>query len=434
MRITIIALGSRGDVQPWIALGKGLVKEGHAVRLATHLAMASLVTAYGIEFSALDDEPAGFFETPGGQRLYEAHGNAFRFASRLARYLAPSVDTYMQRSLDACADADVIVASHVSLLIGYSVAEKLDRPLIVTFLFPTFLSTTAFPEVTSFTLPQRPRFLGQALNQLSHVAARRVFWRLFTPAVNQARQRVAHLPPLPGKPVVLNALPDHADLILLCYSSLLLPRPPEWDETVQITGFCTLNPPENWQPDPQMVDFLQAGPAPIYIGFGSMSSGRFEETFQMTVAALTELKQRGIILVSSEYMSDHRFSEQIYVTTGVPHEWLFPQMSAIVHHGAPGTTAVSLAAGKPTLVIPHNPDQYFWGARIAALGIGPKPLLRARLSARKLAARLAQTLEDQAMRQKAAALGEKLRQENGVAQAISSLKQKLLLLFLHPLL
>ena len=420
MRITILALGSRGDIQPYMALSKGLNSAGHSVRLATHAAFATLVRSHDIEFFPLDDEPREFFHTERGRASLHGNTHAFVYLYRLVRMFDPLVDGYMQHSGEACKDADAIIVTQLSFLIGYSVAEKLQKPLVATFLQPSLLPTKAFPEPTASRMPQHPQALGETLNYQSHLGAGTIFWKLFTPAVNRARKRIYDLPPL-SKESLFATLPDHVALVLYGYSPVLLPKPGDWGKTTYVTGFWMLEHPQVWQPEPGLVDFLRSGPPPVYIGFGSMSSYHPSKTLHIVMEAVYRINQRGIILVEKDYMESQKLSEQIYITNGVPHDWLFPHMGAIVHHGGAGTTAASLAAGKPTLVVSHIVDQQFWGDRVAALGAGPRPLSRRHLSIEKLAKTLDSVIGNEDMKSKAEEVAKSLLKENGVKEAIHAI-------------
>jgi sterol 3beta-glucosyltransferase len=420
MRITILAIGSRGDIQPYIALSKGLSDAGHRVRLATHAAFATLVRSHSIEFFPLDDEPHEFFQTDRGRASLNGNTNAFVYLYRLVRMLDPLIDGYMQRGGEACKDADSIIVTYLSFLLGYSLAERLKKPLIATFLQPSLLPTKAFPEPTTFRLPQRPHSLGETLNYQSHLGAGTIFWKMFTPAVNRARKSIYHLPPLP-KESLFATLPEHVALVLYGYSPHLLPKPDDWGTTVHVTGFWILEQAQTWQPEPDLVDFIQTGPAPVYIGFGSMSSYHPTDTLHIAQETLFRTRQRGIVLVEKDYMRAQKISEQVYVTNGVPHDWLFPRMSVIIHHGGAGTTAASFMAGKPTIVISHIVDQQFWGDRVAFLGAGPRPLSRRHLSVSKLEQVLLSVIGNEEMKTKASEVGKRLREENGVQQAVQAI-------------
>jgi sterol 3beta-glucosyltransferase len=420
MLVTVIAIGSRGDVQPYLALSQGLIEAGYAVRLVTHAAFETLAREYAIPFFPLEEDVQDFFQPAHVSKVLDAGENALLFTYRLARFTDPLVTLYMQRCWEACQDADVIIVTFLSLLIGYSTAERLNKPLVATFLQPTLLPTKFLPEVAPH-LPQWPPLLANLLNYHSRLMAGTIFWRLFTPAVNRARQHVFHLPPLPRRSL-LASLPRVVDLLLYAYSPLVVPRPPDWEETTQITGFWSLGVPSGWQPDPSLVEFLEAGPPPIYVGFGSMSSHRSDETFALVKKALTLAGQRGVMLIEKTQGSDQRYSDNLYVTNGVPHEWLFPRMQAIVHHGGAGTTAASLRAGVPTIIIPHVADQRFWGERVARLGVGPQPVSRRHLSATKLAELLHAVGRNQDMQRKAQEVGAALRREHGVGQAVQAIQ------------
>ncbi len=420
MIITVIAIGSRGDVQPYLALSQGLIEAGYTVRLVTHAVFETLAREYAIPFFPLDDDVQDFFQPESVRKVLEAGENALLYTSRLACFISPHVTPYMQRCWEACQDADVIIVTFLSLLIGYSIAERVNKPLVATFLQPTLLPTRFLPEVAPH-VPQWPPLLANLLNYHSHLIAGAIIWQLFTPAVNRARQHVFHLPPLPRRSI-FPSLPHVVDLLLYAYSPLVIPRPPDWEGTTQVIGYWPLGVPSGWQPDPALVEFLKAGPPPIYVGFGSMSPHRSDETIDLVTKALALAGQRGVMLIERTEGSDQRRSDTLYVTNGVPHEWLFPRMQAIVHHGGAGTTAASLRAGVPTIIVPHVADQRFWGERVAKLGVGPKPVARHRLSAHKLADMFHAVGGNQGMQRRAQEVGAALRKENGVVQAVQAIQ------------
>lgn len=420
MKITIIAIGSRGDIVPYIALSQGLISAGHAICFATHMAFKELVRGYDIPFFALDDEPKEIFQTEDGAKLLAQGTNPYRFAQQFAHRVAALMPLYMRRSQEACQEADTIIVALASLLIGHAIAEKYQKRLVVTMLQPMLLSTATLPEPTSPRLPQKPRLLGKAMNQLSHILARQYTGFLFLPAANAARKSLFDLPPLARS--FYATLPDVADLILCGYSSLLVPRAADWGAKIHTTGFWVPRSQEAWQPERELVDFLDAGSAPVYIGFGSMSPYHPIETVEMVEQALTQIGQRGILLVDPSAFSAQKRSDILYLTHGTAHNWLFPRVQAIVHHGGAGTTAAGLRAGIPTIIVPFISDQWFWGYQVAHAGAGPRPISRKRLTAKKLAEKLDAVIHDQEMKRKARELGIKLSSENGVDQAVKAIE------------
>ncbi|GCE12427.1 glycosyltransferase [Tengunoibacter tsumagoiensis] len=419
MNITIIAIGSRGDIAPYIALSQGLINAGHTICLATHQAYAELVRSYHIPFFPLDDDAKDLFQEEGGEQLLAKGINPYRFAQHVAHRIAHFTPQYMQRAQEACRESDTVIVALASLLIGSTIAEKYQKRLIITILQPMLLSTAALPEPTSPWLPQKPPLLGKTMNLFSHMMAQYYTGWLFLPAANAARKKLYSLPPLPRS--FYATLPNLTPLLLCAYSPLLVPKPTDWSETIHITGFWMTKHPESWQPDNELIDFLSTGPAPIYIGFGSMSPYHPLQTIEMVEETLTQIGQRGILLVDKYIYKTQKRSDRLYLINDVAHDWLFPRMQAIVHHGGAGTTAASLSAGVPTIVIPHISDQWFWGERVVQLGAGPQPISRKHLTSQKLAEHLHSVLHNQKMRQKAREIGNRLQNEDGVDQAVKAI-------------
>jgi UDP:flavonoid glycosyltransferase YjiC (YdhE family) len=212
--------------------------------------------------------------------------------------------------------------------------------------------------------------------------------------------------------------------ILCAFSKHVVARPWDWHENVQITGFLFLDDESGWSPPQALVDFLKAGPPPVYIGFGSMVTGKEDEVSQIAFEALRISGQRGIILsgwggVGKGETPDHN----VFVVESVPHAWLFPRMAAVVHHGGAGTLGAGVRAGIPSIIIPHYADQFFWSNRINKLGVGPRWIPRTKLTAQKLARAITQAVTDQTMREKARQLGEAVRAEDGVGSAAAAIEK-----------
>jgi UDP:flavonoid glycosyltransferase YjiC (YdhE family) len=172
-----------------------------------------------------------------------------------------------------------------------------------------------------------------------------------------------------------------------------------------------------------LVAFLESGPPPIYVGFGSMSQENPEATTRLVVEALAQTGQRGILSAGWGALARQDMPESIFLADPMPFSWLFPRMSAVVHHGGAGTTAHGLRAGVPSIVIPFFADQPFWGRRVSDLGAGPLPIPLKKLTAAKLAGAIRQAVSDEKMRQRAAGLGVVIQAEDGVANAVSAIEQ-----------
>lgn len=196
-------------------------------------------------------------------------------------------------------------------------------------------------------------------------------------------------------------------------------------EWIQVTGYWFLDRPAGWQPTAELVDFIEAGPPPVYVGFGSMNNREAEVMARTVVDALAMAKQRAVIATGWGSLGDAALPETVFKVDAVPHDWLFPRMAAVVHHGGAGTTAEGLRAGVPSVIVPFIVDQPFWGARIRALGVGPDPIPLRRLTAGRLAQAIRSAATDPGMRQRARHLGAALRAEDGLACAVKLLREHL---------
>jgi sterol 3beta-glucosyltransferase len=421
MRITLIAPGSQGDVRPYVALGMGLKVDGHTVCLATNLNFETLVRQHGLEFHPLHGDTEALMRDPEvGNAL--AKNNPIAQLSLLKKKLIVLNEQWVRDCLEACRGADLVMGGFGGVITGQPVAEKLGIPFVQAWLVP-FLPTREFPAVS---FPTIRTWLGGRLNHPSHVLGWRwLAWPMQRASVNAARQSVLGLPPAPKPDGPLAWLNERKYPVLNGFSPHVVPRPADWGAHIHITGYWFLDPPSDWQPPAGLVEFLQAGPPPVYVGFGSMSHGGPAASLRathMVVKALQLAGQRGILLAGWGGLSQADLPDSVYIVDSIPHSWLFPQVAAVVHHGGAGTTAAGLRAGVPTITVPFiSLDQNFWGWRVADLGVGLPPIPSRRLTAKRLARAITAAVTDPLMRQRAAELGEKIRLEDGVAQAVAIL-------------
>ena len=214
--------------------------------------------------------------------------------------------------------------------------------------------------------------------------------------------------------------------LLYAYSNYVLPKPSSWSNEIQVTGYWFLEPEKDWKPPTDLVDFLNGGSPPVYIGFGSMSDRdpeyiTKEYITKIVLAALEKTKQRGIISKGWGGISNTDLGDRLFTINSVPHDWLFPKCAAIVHHGGAGTTAASLKAGVPSIIVPFFSDQPFWGNRVADLGVGTKPIAQKELTVDKLSAAIDTVINDNKMRDRSAHLGKQICAENGVKNAVTAI-------------
>ena len=416
MQIAIIAMGSRGDIQPYIALGKGLKAASHSIRLITHENFEGLVRSHGLAFCPVKGNVQEFMETPEMQALLEK-GDFLAINALASKASQRAAIDWAEGGLAACLGVDLLVAGVGGLFLGLALAEKLQLPLLQAYIFP-FTPTKAFP-ATLF--PHRISKLGGAINRLSHQLFRQIMWQGSRKGDQLARQRVLSLPKAPFLGPYNSAYFQRFP-ILYGLSPSVIAKPADWHKT-HLTGYWFLDEAPDWTPPAALLDFLQQGSPPVFIGFGSMRSRDPEKTANLVLNAIALTGQRGILQSGWGGLSKTDLPNQVFMVDSIPHSWLFPRMSAVVHHGGAGTTAAGLRAGVPSIVIPFFGDQPFWGQRIADLGVGPAPLPRKKLTAERLADLIHSAVTDQVMRQRAAHLGARIRNEDGVAHAVTIVQE-----------
>jgi sterol 3beta-glucosyltransferase len=294
----------------------------------------------------------------------------------------------------------------------HHVVEKLGTPGLPAYLQPA-TPTRAFPPVLA---PAGFSFGGWH-NRLTFVLGEQFFWGLMRRNMNAVRREVLDLPPLPYR-APLAKLRKRNNLTLYGYSPTLLPKPSDWPSATHVTGYWSLQRDDGWEPPDELLTFLEAGPAPVYVGFGSMHARDAEQQTRVVVEALARAGQRGVVLTGWGALTDTDLPSHVFGIRSVPHEWLFPRTSAVVHHCGAGTTGAGLRAGIPTVPVPFFADQPFWGRCLASLGVASRPIPLERLSVKRLAEAIHQVTTTDSVRERAAAVGEQVRSEQGIARAV----------------
>ncbi len=417
MNITILCLGSRGDMQPYLALAVGLQQAGHRVTLAAPARAVAWVQAYGVTAHPLRFDLQAFLQKPEIQAVLNGR-NIFRQLQLMRGDLHTGMLQVLADSWEATRTADYVVASSF----GYGGAEAASQrrvPLAYAFLSPFVPATRAFP---TFLLPVRFS-LGGAYNYLTYALMLRAVWPTFARPLNAWRASQLGLPPWRSIGQMLGAQRGLGIAWLYGFSPSVLPKPPDWADDHHVTGYWFLHAPPAWQPPADLLRFLDAGAPPVYVGFGSMRPAGPETQTHLIRRALELSGQRGVLLTHSGALTRLAASPNLFYVDDVPHDWLFPRMAAVVHHGGAGTTAAGLRAGVPSLVTPFIGDQHAWADRVHRLGVGPRVGGLKQLTADKLAQAIDTAVTDPTLRARAAALGEKIRAEDGVAAAVEIIQR-----------
>jgi sterol 3beta-glucosyltransferase len=399
-----LTVGSRGDVQPYIALGVGLKAAGHSVAVATADQFADFVTRFGLEHRPVSAE---FMELANSQQGAQAISGKTSSRLALMKQVMPMLRRMLDHAWRAAQDSQAIVY-HPKALGGYHIAEKLNIPAFLAIAAPAFSPTREFanPLLTATNF-------GALLNRWSYGLLSFASIAPYRNMINQWRKDMLGLSPFKDDDVL------HGQRVprLYFYSPQLLPTPADWDSSSMATGFWFLNQQNGWQPSAELARFLEAGPAPIYVGFGSMPAEDAEAKTRIVVDAVRQSKQRAVMATGRGGLAAQNGAKDIFVLDAAPHDWLFPRMSAVIHHGGAGTTGEGLRAGRPTVICPFFGDQPFWGKRVALAGVGPEPIPQKQLTTARLAQAIAATT-DKGMCVRAEALGAKIRAEQGVQRAV----------------
>lgn len=408
MKITLMAFGSRGDIQPFLALAVALRERGHNVMLAAPDDFEEHFKAHGITYTVIPLNTKAVIDRFSAKRSKRA-GVTFATVRAFFTEVVPELRRAFRTAADVFAEsakgADLIISHGFLVPYALAVHQRLNIPLMLGIAAPIVTSREFSPILASVPFGKR------YLYPLSYyMLSRMVTFMMIGPA-NAYRQRVG-LPPLPGSKTIQTLLQAKVP-ILMHYSKHLMPVPPDWNANVQVVGQWTLTTQEDWTPPEALSAFLAQGEPPVYIGFGSMTVAHPE---QMVRTISTALRLAGLRGVMQTGWAGLVHEDEHLITIGdVPHDWLFPRMAAIVHHGGSGTTHSALRAGKPALIVPFSADQPFWGRRLAELGVGVPPIAPRNLTAERLAEALRTLTQDTAMRQRAADLGELLRAEDGLS-------------------
>src|SRR5262245_52996782 len=410
MHIVIGTVGTRGDVQPCVALGKGLRTAGFRVTVATHPDYQAFVTSHGLGFRPVGGSFRQIMESDLGRAWLESGDNLLRYA-RLGRELfLPVQRRWLDDALTVADDADAVVYYPMAAAFLHA-AERRGVPAVAVAFVPWIPSGQS----DSPLLPRLrlvPSWCRRRLGDLAHV----LMWQPFMPLHHEYREklglpRVRHLS-LSGYAFARGV--PHVHL----FSEAVQPRPADWPAWATVAGFCFLDAPRAWSPPAELVRFLDAGPPPVYVGFGSMTGSDPESLAWLAVEAARKAGQRAVLVRGWGGLGGAHPGEDVFLIDDVPHDWLFPRMAALVHHGGVGTLAAGLRAGRPTVVTSFFGDQPYWGRRVEALGVG-KAIPRWKLTADRLAEAIRAAAGDPKIRRAAAAMGERLRSEDGLARAVA---------------
>lgn len=409
MRILILTLGTRGDVQPYVALGSQLRDRGHDVTISTGRGFGAMIEAQGLRAAPISTDVRALLQSPEIQRaLRTLRGKVAAWRTSKAMVRQQLDDTWdVARALQP-----ETIVYHPKAFVAPYLARALGAQAIPSFLQPGYVPTGAFIPAL---LPGAD--LGPTVNKLINRGIVHLMQVAFSAALRDWLARQPTFADARPLDVLAGYHPAGAPVLRLhAFSRHLVPRPEDWSEREQVTGYWFMPEGRAWTAPAALEAFLAAGPPPVYVGFGSMPSEDAGRTTGLVVDALEQAGCRGIISTGWGGLCGAAATDRLYVLDAVPHDWLFPRCSVVVHHGGAGTTHEALRWGRASVVCPVFGDQPFWARRVAALGAGPAPLSQKRLTAKRLAEAVS-AAQGPAMTAQAAAVGTKIRTEAGAETA-----------------
>ena len=410
MKITMLCVGSTGDVRPYIILGRELKARGYDVAICAFSIFEEMALREGLRFKPLPGDAKRFMGS------FMTGSNGVMFLKQAKDALVELMNPMLTALENAVEDAEVIIGSYLGQVFQ-SLAEVKRVPYIQTQYFP--MDENKLAPIASAPGQRAGMAWNLATYRLGHLLVsilEKYYLDDWREKHGMSPRRLTTAPSY--------ELNGHTVPVLYAMSPLIMPRPANWGENIHMTGFWMGRLESSYEPEPELKAFLEAGDAPIYIGFGSMVSEEMGETLE---AVLDAIRRSGVRAILSTGWGGAQVPQRddLYVAEYVPHDWLFQHVSAVVHHGGAGTTAAGILAEKPTLIIPFGGDQPFWGNRAYTLGIGPKPIPRDKLNADRLTRAFTDLTTTKKYRVAARELGLRLRMENGVQTAADLIEHEL---------
>lgn len=414
MKITMIAIGSTGDVRPYMLLGRELHARGHKVTIASFEPFEKMITEAGLRFFRISGDVVEMMSN-----IMKPGGNGVRIISSLEKTIRDIAPVLLGDLMRSCEGADALICTFFGSMY-YSIAEKYRIPCIQTHYFP--MDNNSAVPISSSPF----QHLGRVWNSASYKIGYLLIGTLEKRYLSDWRRENGMAPrKLHTRPDYVSG--GHTVPVIYAVSPLVLARPKQWDEHIHMSGFWYDDEPCRWEPPQDLKDFMDAGETPIYVGFGSMVSGDMNRLYARVLRALRAARVRAVVSTGwgGENLRLKSNSRIYFADDYVPHDWLFPRVKAVVHHGGAGTTASGLRAGKPTLVIPFGGDQPFWGARVHALGCGPRPIRREALTVNKLTRGILDLVTRESYRAAVEEMAGRMRKEKGVQTAADIIEKEI---------
>lgn len=358
MKVTMLTLGSRGDVQPYVALGQGLIKKGHEVTICTGESFRDFVESCGIRFFKASADFMAILSTDEGKALFEGGGkNIFKTMKYAKEVINPLFRSTFDDFYKASLGSDVIIY-HPKAMVAGDIADHIGAKSICMSPVPIIYPIKEFPNLGAFPTKN----FGGFLNKLTYLPVK-YSDSAFMKEINDFRATTLGAS---SRKVGKYGEFDKMN-ILYPISRCLFENVKSWENHVLLSGFLYMDNSSE-QIDESVLEFLDNGESPWVISFSSMPLKQPERFRDIIVETVSKRNERAIIIIGNSGMSFTDHDNILYIKS-IPHRFIFTKARGIIHHGGIGTTAEALLSGAPQHIVPFNVDQPFWADRLVKLGL-----------------------------------------------------------------
>lgn len=411
MRIHILVIGTWGDIRPNVVLAQALQTEGYELILYSSENFREWVEKHGIRFVSLSVDVQGIMER------IAYNNNPLVLMDNIQKFLSPALFQVGKEMIPHLQKGDtfIVIAGGLGLISGF--VEKFDLRLILFNLQPL----TPSRELGPIAAPALPKAMPmrETLNYQLGYFSQRMSFGLFGVQGNKLRKDLLGIPE--QKWSQFRRMLDETPTIT-AVSRHVFPEMKSWKAHQRLTGYL-FDDDTSWQAPQALLDFLAEDEKPVYIGFGSMNDRKAETTTDLVLEAIRRSGKRAVLLSGWAGLGAKQMPKDVFLLDYAPHQWLFPRMAAVVHHGGAGTTGAGLAAGVPSVIVPFFADQPNWATIVHELGAGTKPIPRNKLTADKLAAAIHEATSKPEIQIKSASLAQAIRAEDGKSEAVKAIKE-----------
>jgi UDP:flavonoid glycosyltransferase YjiC (YdhE family) len=367
IKIVMLTIGSRGDVQPFVCLAKRLIDRGYNVKIVTHKCFKDFITTNDIDFHPLSCNPKDLLELCVRNTMFSVN-----FVRESMNVFLPMIPQLLKEAYDGCMGANILLAMQTSMA-GPHIAEKLQIPFFNVFTMPNMVDGGKNVLMSNGTEEEKGRWYTSALNTIYSTMADQSLWMSVRDMINEWRQRDLNLAPK-GYTETFNSTIDTQKIFTLyCYSPTIYPKQPEWSNNIHVTGYWREDVEKSYVLSTELSEFLVQNKRVALISFGSVPIPNVDRIYEHFIAACRDVatdKKLSVIVCKGWSESKIKSSKHVFVCDQIPYDNILKHVKLVCHHGGAGTTASCILNKVPMIIIPYFGDQFFWGKRVQDMRLG----------------------------------------------------------------